>query len=306
MLDLTAVNSGFQLSSMVATLSPSCKPLSQPNGEQRLRKCIEQVLADRCQLSVPHQAPLQTAPAAAPSEPANTDTKQALLYRQGMMGSHHADQPWERCHHSDKDKASGQQHTDTCLPCLTLPVAAAYSMPVKAKPQQVLIAASKQLLQSEACKTEVLLKAHRADAAETCRGVVESEKPATAAQKPPKRRKLQIAAPSMAIAPSCKQEETERGSNDLSTDNPKKARSPVHSSQPISALRGLIKQMPPRKPRTRRSQSASSSQDAQAITSSFLNAAAEPSAPANTNQPHALRRYLSWPCMCTIVTSLVS
>lgn len=289
---------------MVTAIAASCETIIQSNLEQKYRKGIEQVLADRSQLSVTILAPLQILPIAAPREPANID-KQAL-HNQAVKGSHHADQSWERCHHSDKNNASGQQHTDTCLPHLTLPMAAAYSMPVKAEPQQVAIAATKQLLRSEACKTEVLIQAQRTDAAETCRHVVQSEQPAIAAQQPPKRHKLQPAAPSTAAAPSCKQEASERGCNDVSADNQKRSSSLACSLQPIPALSGLIKQEPPRKPRTRRSQSASISQAAQAVMSSFHHAAAAPSAPANTKQPHALRRYLSWPFMCPHLPLLVS
>ena len=267
--------------------------------QQKFRTCIEQTLEERCQLLATEPTPpLQAPPTAEPAKLITSIGKQqASPSNRAVSRADHRGTAQVRACRSDKASISDQKPTETtaALPLRAWPVAPAFGNPVITEAKAAPCTSGKLVkLEPGTSHKEAPAEIQGADATAQSKDGIAAEQPVLEVQKPAKRLRLVSAVPPKAASTACKQEETQAMRISKEADNTTKESAGVRCSQSISALYGLIQQVPPQKPRSRRPRSGSSillrSQGGKGANSSFHSAAATAEATANTAQPKALRR----------------
>lgn len=285
---------------MVSTVAASCgRSRSAIWGtsaqQQNLRWRIEQTIQEHCQLSATEQAPpLQAPPTVEPAKPISSIGKQ-----QALLSHIAVSEAPNRCTAQVHGCRSGKASISNQKPAW--PVAQALGNPIITEAKAAPCTTGKLFkLEPKAGHKDASAQIQGADATAQSQDGLAAEQPVSEVQQPSKRLRLMSAVPPKAAATACKQEETQAVRNGEEADNTTKESTGVHCSQSIPALCGLIQQVPPQKPRSRRPPSASSillrSQGGKDAKSSFHSAAATAEAIANTTQPKALRRCQ---CHCT-------
>lgn len=280
-----------------------------PAQQQKLRRCIDQTVADHCQVPATAPSPFHASPTVS-CKPNSHDGKQASPCSQAGLQAHIRDRLQVHddigvpAGNANKTSIRGQKLAHIGLSLPPWPVAATGGRCINTAQE----GANKPKLDAMACDEDVDLDAKVTDATawiqDSC--AVASEQPVPAAQKPSKRLKSMSAVLPKAGPAVCKQEETETRCSDAAADRTTKGLSCVRCTLQIPALNGLIKQVPPQKARSRRaesgprsqsglrSHSVSRGQGVKADSSSFRSAAAASEMTANTDQPQALHR-----CQCS-------
>ncbi|KAL3142809.1 hypothetical protein ABBQ38_003108 [Trebouxia sp. C0009 RCD-2024] len=319
-----AKQDGFRLADMVTSVSASCglscsAIWSAPAQQQRVRRCIEQTVADHCLLSATEQASVR-APFTVAGKPTNHDGQQALPCSQTVLGVHNGDRSQIHGHCSSKApcdagktsrRAQKPAHVGTSLP--VWPVASASGRRLDTAQEGVPCTTDNIKLEPTAFVVDAAVEDEPKgiDAAawtqEGC--AVPLGQPVPAAQKASKRLKPTPAMPARVEAAVCKQEDIQTTCNDAQADHATRGLSSERRAQSISApsnpaLHHLIREMSPQKPRSRwpesapqshtglRSQTRGRRQGAKHASSSFQSAAAASEMTANTAQREALHRLL--------------
>lgn len=321
-LSTVCVLTGFRLADMVTSVSASCglscsAIWSAPAQQQRVRRCIEQTVADHCLLSATEQASVR-APFTVAGKPTNHDGQQALPCSQTVLGVHNGDRSQIHGHCSSKApcdagktsrRAQKPAHVGTSLP--VWPVASASGRRLDTAQEGVPCTTDNIKLEPTAFVVDAAVEDEPKgiDAAawtqEGC--AVPLGQPVPAAQKASKRLKPTPAMPARVEAAVCKQEDIQTTCNDAQADHATRGLSSERRAQSISApsnpaLHHLIREMSPQKPRSRwpesapqshtglRSQTRGRRQGAKHASSSFQSAAAASEMTANTAQREALHR----------------
>ena len=270
--------------------------------QQKLRTCIEQTLQERFHLSATEQVPpLQAPTTAEPAKPiSSTGKQQALASSIAVSQAHNWGTTQVRGCRSGKASISNQKPAEStaALPLRAWPVAAALGNPIITEAKTAPCTIGKLVkLEPGGSHKEASAQIQGAAATAQSQDGLAAQQPVLKLQKPSKRLRLMSAVPPKAATTACKPEETQAVCNGKEADTTTKESTGVRCSQSIPALCGLIKQVPPQKPRSRRPQSGSSillrSQGGKGANFSFHSAAATAEATANTAQPKAMHR-----CQC--------
>ena len=289
---------------MVSTVAASCglshsAIWSASAQQQKLRTCIEQTLQERCQLLATGQAPPLQAPLTAePAKPISLIGKQqALPSNRAVSEAHNRGTAQVHACCNGKASISGQKPVEStaALPLRAWPVSPALGNPTITEAKAVPCTIGKLVkFELGAHHEEAPAEVQGATATAPSQDGFAAQQAVSEVEKPTKRLRVMSAVPLKAASTACKQKETQALCSGKEADNPIKDSTAVRGSQSIPALCGLIQQVPPQKPRSRRPQTGSSvllrSQDGKRANSNFHSAAATAEATANTAQPKALHR----------------
>lgn len=277
--------SGFRLSRAITALSThcgqslpancwgtsTCAPLERSQSvEQMLRQRIKQLLGSRCQPAALEQAFAEKQPTITLSKATWPDNQQIVADDADLD-----DKRVLQCCDDNQPTAGTQQHANA-----SLPGAPASNMPIHVKFEELASGRLIQPFEAEACQVKLSREACTSDGVQT----------SSAEQKFCKRLKVDPAAHAKAASLSCKQEEANISHDHADMNNTHRGSRHQRSTPQLPTLKFLTKQPLPKKRRFRRQHSASSSQSIDTAKSSFHDVAAAPEAPANTEQPQALRR----------------
>ena len=142
---------------MVSTVAASCG-LSQSAlwgasaQQQKLQTCIEQTVADQCQLPATEQAaPSQAAPTAVPGKPISFDGKQALPCIRAASEGHNSDRSHKYSHQDGEASIGGQKPADAGLSISSLPATPVASARGNPEPEGLPCTSIKLNLERKAC-----------------------------------------------------------------------------------------------------------------------------------------------------------